>query len=846
MPSFGPLVPTFFLLGAAAQFATFALLAVVYRRSPRRARAILAAMFAGGTVISLVSGISLPSASGGGAAVLVVLGGAAAEVWRNALWTTGAAIGALVYARLRDEQPLAPVAARRTLRLAVVVVLGVVLLALAATVLLRAQVPDATSVAGLRGRLLAPTIAALCVLGTFAMMRAPLRDTVDLGGRWAIAIVTLGVLAWIAEAHRFDGAWYLARAAWLGAILVMLIAVFRELQALPLYAEETTPDASAAERHSRRLEMLWRLAATEADDDASWLRTLLGEAAHVVRDGASFHGLLAHVDEHDLVVDATTISAIGTDVPAEGSRYPLAGTLMAEARRHGGTIGWADVKAERRLARVPRVRAHDWRAFIASPFHAGGVHYFVAFVSFDPLAEPFGESDRAYVELLASLCASRLHERAQDDRLRYHSEHDAVTGLPNRVAFRAQGERWLREGRPLAVVVVDVDRFRELNDTLGHKVGDTILRQAGAALAEAASSDEIVARLGGDSFGVLVPDGEDRAALEARLLRFLSAFSRPLATGVRSEEHVAVTASFGVAVAPGDGTNFEQLLARADTAVFVAKEQGRARWAFFESRVETQFALARGLRNEIVEAVERNEFVLYFQPHVELDSGRVAGAEALIRWNHPVRGFLPPAEFIPFAESHGLAGLIGEWVLRETVRVAQRVRELAPGFRIWFNLSAEELSDPAMLARLRRIEGDLTCVGVEVTETAAMRDVDRTVYAIDALREAGLAIALDDFGTGYSSLAHLKRLQLDLVKIDRSFVAGIPADTHDIAIVEAVISIAKRYGFETVAEGVETFPQVAFLAAGGCTYGQGFVYARPMPESVFAGWLSERRVRITA
>ncbi|HTW85984.1 MAG TPA: EAL domain-containing protein [Candidatus Sulfotelmatobacter sp.] len=843
LPVLGSLVPTMFFLGAAALFGAAALLFVLSMRSPRRDQAVLTALLAGDSLLTLIAGLIVPAGSSGSSIANVDM---RVVTWLNIPWAVGAALGALVYARARnDERPFESDDARRWLGLWVALGVALAALAVAASLAFGDQLPDLTIGAVLRRTAVGPIVAAFCVLAAVVLIRDRVRSVTDLGARLAFVAMTAGFVAWTAEVQRFDGAWYTARAFWLASTVVILVAAFRELQ-LSQLTPDLAPAIGAAPddvvRHGRRLEMLWRLAGASGEDDVACLRAMLGEAAHMVREGVRFHGVLARIDDGDLVVEVVTASAVGMDVPAEGTRYALTDTLLADVRR-AGTSAWSDIRSEPRFARIARLRAHEWRAFIAAPFEVAGVPYVVSFLSFDPLPSAFTEADRAYVELLSSLCATRMHERVQDDRLRYHSEHDPITGLPNRVSFRARGQQWLRDGRPLAVVVADVDRFRELNDTLGHQVGDTILTHAGAALRNAATDDELVARLGGDSFGILVPGGDDRLELEARLLRFLGAFGTPVPTGVRSEAHVAVTASFGVAVAPADGTDFEQLLSRADTAVFVAKQSGRARWSFFDSRVETEFALARGLRNEIVEALANDEFVLYFQPHVELDSGRVAGAEALIRWNHPVRGFLLPGDFIPFAETHGLAGMIGEWVMRETVRVAQRVRTIDPAFRIWFNLSAEELSDPALLARLRRLDGDLTCVGVEITETAAMRNVDRTVYAIDALRKAGLGIALDDFGTGYSSLSHLRRLQLDLVKIDRSFIAGVPSDTHDIAIVEAVISIAERYGFHTVAEGVETFPQIAFLAAQGCTYGQGFIYARPMSETAFETWLGDRLVR---
>jgi EAL domain-containing protein (putative c-di-GMP-specific phosphodiesterase class I) len=302
-----------------------------------------------------------------------------------------------------------------------------------------------------------------------------------------------------------------------------------------------------------------------------------------------------------------------------------------------------------------------------------------------------------------------------------------------------------------------------------------------------------------------------------------------------------VTASIGVALSPEDGTQFERLLARADAAVRVAKENGRARWSFFDRRVEDAFATARRLQNDLAHALVRDEFLLHFQPHVEIATGRVVGAEALIRWQHPERGLISPADFVPFAEDHAMLGTIGAWVMRETVRASRPWRMRDPAFRMWFNLSAIELNDPALVHRMHELGDDLHGVGVEIAESIAMRDVHATMRTVAALREAGLAIALDDFGTGYSSFAHLKRLPVDVLKIDGTFTAGVPGDPHDAAIVEAVIGIAKRYGFTTIAEGVETAEQATYLLGAGCLHAQGFAYAPPMPEAQFAAYLHDAR-----
>jgi predicted signal transduction protein with EAL and GGDEF domain len=311
-------------------------------------------------------------------------------------------------------------------------------------------------------------------------------------------------------------------------------------------------------------------------------------------------------------------------------------------------------------------------------------------------------------------------------------------------------------------------------------------------------------------------------------------FHYPFGTGDREDrERVSLGASIGIALAPYDAADFEMLLARADTACYAAKDAGRGRAAFFDRAVEETFAATRLLQNELQAALTRNEFVLYFQPHIDLKTRRTCGAEALIRWRHPERGLVGPDAFIPFAERHGLAGAIGSWVMQETALVTREWRRADPNFRAWFNLSAAELRDATLVPRLRDCVDDLSGLGVEITESVAMQNVVETLSVMESLRSAGVHVALDDFGTGYSSLAHLKRLPIDVVKIDRAFVTGLPGDRFDIAIVNAVLSIANSFGFETLAEGIELEEQAAFLRSADCALGQGFLYARPLPAAEF-------------
>ncbi|HZW53874.1 MAG TPA: bifunctional diguanylate cyclase/phosphodiesterase, partial [Candidatus Elarobacter sp.] len=672
------------------------------------------------------------------------------------------------------------------------------------------------------------------------------RSGVDAGLALAMLAVTLDVGLYLVDGRRFVGAWYGSYLLYLGASTFVLVASIKDLlrwRTRALHLETLLAEQlHRGEHHSRRLETLWRLASQPALDDEAFLRAVLAESSEGVHPGPQFFGMLTRLDGAEVVIELNQDGTAIDGQLAPGSRLPLAETLLSELLRTGRTCAWDDVHAHDAIAHIPRVRSMPWSAFVGTPFRVGPTVYFLTFTSRSALVEAFSPEDHAYVEIVASFCASRLQQRTQFERLRHQTMHDSLTGLPNRVAFRLAGARELAAGEPFALAMIDVDRFREINDSLGHQTADAVLVEVGAAVAARAGDDALVARVGGDSFGVLLRGARSRDEAERRVERIHAAFAQPFGTGDREgKQRVAVTASTGVALAPQDGPGFERLLSRADAAVHTSKQNGRARWSFFDRTVEDAFVRARHMQNDLAEALVRGEFVLHYQPHVEIATGRVTGAEALIRWRHPERGLLAPADFVPFAEEHAMLGAIGAWVMRETVRASRPWRAADPAFRMWFNLSALELNDPALVRRLHELGKDLRGIGVEITESIAMRDVHATRRAIGALREAGLSIALDDFGTGYSSFAHLKRLPIDVIKIDRTFTAGLPDDRHDAAIVEAVIGIASRYGFTTVAEGVETPAQAAHLLRAGCTYAQGFLYAAPLAEAEFATYLREAR-----
>jgi diguanylate cyclase (GGDEF)-like protein len=595
------------------------------------------------------------------------------------------------------------------------------------------------------------------------------------------------------------------------------------------------------QRHAERLRRLWTHASRHPDD--VFMRTVLDDAGQSFREGERFYGMIAHLDEGELVVDAATEGFIGHDILAAGMRRRVEDTLFAQLLNGSPTRSHPDIRGhERMFEATGRLARTPWRAAIGTPFTVGRTVFFVGFASPRPI-DGFGALDHSYVETIAAMCAARLHQRAQYERLRYQAEHDVLTGLVNGASFRARGIAAYHAGRAFALAVVDIDEFRTVNERVGHQTADALLVEVAARLARSATGEDIVARLGGDHFGIMIDGADTREDAERRLRTYAAGFREPFSTGDREGRmRVALTASIGIALSPHDG-NYEDVLARADAAVYEAKRAGRARWAFYDRRAGSNLAADRRMKDELMNAVLHDELVLHFQPHVELATGRVTGAEALVRWNHPRQGLLQPSEFVPFADAHGLADALGAWVMRETIRISEPWRAADSGFTAWFNVSQRELLRPVLAQRLERLEPGLRGVGVEITEGAVLDNAVEMHEGIVMLREAGFSIALDDFGTGYSSLAHLRRLPLDVVKIDRSFIAGIPHDEQDVTIVDAVTSIATRYGFATVAEGVETMEQVAFLAARRCTYGQGYLYARPMPPDEFERWLHARSGR---
>jgi diguanylate cyclase (GGDEF)-like protein/PAS domain S-box-containing protein len=445
---------------------------------------------------------------------------------------------------------------------------------------------------------------------------------------------------------------------------------------------------------------------------------------------------------------------------------------------------------------------------------------------------------RRYVDMLSRLAEVAIERKRFEERLAHQSLHDPLTGLPNRTLFLDRLGLALARSRrnesEVAVVFLDLDGFKVVNDGLGHDAGDELLIAVGARLASVIRPGDTVARFGGDEFVVLCEDlPRDGAHAQATEIagRLFDALTNPFV--IRSTE-TFVGASIGIALAPTGEERPEDLLRDADAAMYAAKDMGKQRVVVFDDALRERALTQHATFNALHRAIDRGELRVFFQPVVSLTTGHCTGAEALVRWQHPERGLVPPSEFIPLAEQSDLIVRLGEWVLAEAARFAvSRVPLRDEPFTVSVNLSARQLASPDLVERvgaiLERIAVPPDRLCLEITESVLMRDATSTVGVIDALRAIGVRVSIDDFGTGYSSLAYLKRFPVDTVKIDRSFIDGLPDDPGDVAIVTAVVSLAHALGLTVVAEGVETAEQLQEVVRLGCDQAQGYYFAPPQP-----------------
>jgi diguanylate cyclase (GGDEF)-like protein len=438
----------------------------------------------------------------------------------------------------------------------------------------------------------------------------------------------------------------------------------------------------------------------------------------------------------------------------------------------------------------------------------------------------------------------RVDEKTKaDERIEYLASHDSLTHLPNREMFNGMLRRAIdgaaRYQRQFALLFIDLDRFKVINDSLGHDAGDMLLVEIGGRLRRALRSSDVVARLGGDEFVVILDETSERPEVERIAGELLSVLSQPLQL---SGHECHTTASIGIAMYPSDGTDMQTLTKNADMAMYLAKEDGKNGFRFFTKEIKTQSIERLTLESALRRALERDQFCLHYQPKIDMASGQITGVEALLRWNHPELGTVSPGQFIPLAEETGLIVPIGRWVLKEACaqNMAWQRRGLRP-VTMAVNLSPRQFADPHLL---HDVDEALLASGMspvllqlEVTESMVMRNISRAIKVLDAIQARGIRLAIDDFGTGYSSMSLMKQFPIDTIKIDRSFVRDLPIDTEDQAIAQAIISMGKALGMTVIAEGVETVEQETFLRNHACDEMQGFLFSKPLPAKQMADLL---------
>ncbi|WP_341676339.1 PAS domain S-box protein [Niveibacterium sp. SC-1] len=438
--------------------------------------------------------------------------------------------------------------------------------------------------------------------------------------------------------------------------------------------------------------------------------------------------------------------------------------------------------------------------------------------------------------------------KANEARIAYLAHHDPLTGLPNRTLLQDRLQialiRANRERSMVGLLFLDLDRFKTINDSLGHHAGDRLLQSIAERLRKCVRESDTVCRQGGDEFIIVLQDLVDPESPARVAEKILARITEPF----EIDGHMIGTSfSIGIAIYPNDGHDADALMKNADTAMYHAKEGGRNTYRFFTEAMTANALERLQLENGLRQALERNELMLHYQPQVSLTDGSVVGAEALIRWHNPQLGFVPPGRFIPIAEESGLIMPIGEWVIREACRQARQwADEGLPPITMAVNLSALQFRRGDIVATVRKALAetghDPQLLELELTESLLMENAEEVMSAIKRLKSLGIRLSIDDFGTGYSSLAYLKRLEVDRLKIDQSFVRDVPGDLDDAAIVRAVVQLGSSLKLEVIAEGAETAAQVAFLSAEGCREAQGYYYCPPVSPDAFARILRNRTI----
>ncbi len=459
---------------------------------------------------------------------------------------------------------------------------------------------------------------------------------------------------------------------------------------------------------------------------------------------------------------------------------------------------------------------------------------------------PLYDAHDRHIGIMA-ITADITERKATEERIRHLAEHDFLTGLPNRVMLRDRlNQAIAREHhQKVGLLFLDLDRFKNVNDSLGHHIGDKLLQLVGERLKSCVRAGDTVSRQGGDEFVIMMPDIESAESAARAAEKLLDAVAKPYFI---DGHDLGISTSIGISLYPDDGLDLDTLLKNTDAAMYHAKERGRNNYQFFAQDMNVKALERLTLQTSLRRALERGEFLLHYQAQIDIVSERIVGMEALIRWQHPEFGLVPPGKFIPIAEDSGLIMAIGEWVLYEACRQNKKWQaDGLPRLRMAVNLSAHQFRQYNLIETVAGVLAktglDAHCLELELTESLIMQHVEENITTLEKLSAMGVQISIDDFGTGYSSLSYLKRFPIDRLKIDQSFVRDITVDPDDAAINSAIIAMAKSLKLKVIAEGVESREQLIFLRRQGCDEAQGYYFSKPLPAEKFAQLLiSEKKL----
>jgi diguanylate cyclase (GGDEF)-like protein len=840
----------YFVTILAEVCAAFVLFARLRDGAGRRSTLVLALAFSANAAVSVLAFLVLPMMP---LDPPILAASLQTAVWLFVGWHLVAAAGTLAYAAVRELGDAEPPTARFA-AVAVAIAVGSVVVIVTVAFLGVEYLPRLAH-DGLEVRYGDTPVGILVfgalALATYAAFRLDRPSPIDRALALFLLALTLefGLLA--LGQRRFSAPFYLGRFTLFVAATYLLVEAIRtaiEAQ-IRLNTMETTLKRIASESAVRagRLRALREIAPRMSQTNELDAKDVLTTAAAALRPLKRMRGYLGHIDAEAIVVDAVgwepgdAVAAGLADVVFSGAVIPIDNTIVRHLTNGEPIRAWDDLGAA--LSRELLGVRLGVRSCIGAVTSVGEKRYFILFFSSDEMTDdPFAEEDLAYVDVVASFFANRVAHELLFAQTQYQIEHDALTGLENQLHFRKLLRDEVRSGRPFAIAFANIDDFRRVNEQEGSAIADELLVEIAAGLS-AISPNDVVARMSGDEFGILLRGPRTHDEATAALAKYAALFETPFTGGALDETHsLRISISIGAARYPDDADSGEQLMRRAGVALDVAKTRGGSCTMIFDASMESILDDSRLRVLEITDAIANDQFTLVYQPTFALGTRTIVGAEALIRWDHTHRGRLFPAEFVGFAERNGMIAPMSRWVVRALIRDIADTRFPA-GFRIYFNLAAQMLDDIPFIAELGETlaqdPGLVDHLGIEVTETAAMQNVERSKNTIDLLRRWGFAVAIDDFGTGYSSLSYLKKLTVDMIKVDQSFIAGLPDDEQDCALAEMLLRITDRFGFTTLAEGIETEAQVRWLIDQGCRFGQGYLLGRPAPFADLVQRLAE-------